>query len=304
MPFFQITKDTATRVPQTNFALERELHNLIEKNLEVFFNCRFVASEFSTGVQHSGRIDTLALSEENNPVIIEYKKVESSDLLNQALFYLSWIQDHKGDYELAVKKSIGPNTIVDWSEVRVICIAPNYKKYDLHAVTVMAANIELWQYRLYENGAFYFEEIYKPIRSHRSSSKAQNDTLEGTSDSASSVPTFESHLNGKPDFIVRWANDIREFIFSLDEHIEEVPRKMYIAYRASSNIAGIEYQRKSIGVYLKLKPEDIDVGKEIYRDVTNIGTYAPGKAEFTITEDKHLEIVKHYIRKAYNKLGG
>lgn len=52
------------------------------------FNCRFIASEFSTGSEHAGRIDTPALSEDKNPVVIEYKKVESSELLNQSLYYL------------------------------------------------------------------------------------------------------------------------------------------------------------------------------------------------------------------------
>lgn len=77
------------------------LQHLVEQNLETVFNCRFVASEFVTGVLHGGRIDTLALSEDNNPVIIEYKKIESSELINQSLFYLAWIQDHKGDFEIA-----------------------------------------------------------------------------------------------------------------------------------------------------------------------------------------------------------
>ncbi len=304
MPFFQITKDTVTRVPQTNFALERELHNLMQKNLEVFFNCRFVAGEFSTGVQHSGRIDTLALSEENNPVIIEYKKVESSDLLNQALFYLSWIQDHKGDFEIAVSKSIGPNIAVDWSEVRVICIAPNYKKYDLHAVQVMGANIELWQYRLYENGALYFEDIYKPTR-HRTEQKILDYHVESGINKASEIAySLEAHLEGKSEQLVSWVNELREFIFSLDESIEEIPRKMYVAYRASSTIACFEFTRKKLFVFLKLKSEDIDISRELYRDVSDIGHCSPGNAEFTITEDKHLEIVKLYIGKAYNKLGG
>jgi len=66
-----------------------------------------VSTEFQTGALHGGRIDTLAISEENNPVIIEYKKVESSELINQSLFYLSWIKDHKGDYEIAVQKKLG-----------------------------------------------------------------------------------------------------------------------------------------------------------------------------------------------------
>ena len=45
-------------------------------------------------------------SEDNNPVIIEYKKVESSELITQSLFYLSWIHDHRGDFNIAVQKSL------------------------------------------------------------------------------------------------------------------------------------------------------------------------------------------------------
>src|SRR5439155_11321430 len=107
----------------------------------------------------AGRIDTLALSEDSNPVIIEYKKVESSELINQSLYYLAWLHDHRGDFEIAVQKALGANVEVDWSDVRVICIAPNYKKYDLHAVQVMGANLELWTYRLFKNSSLYLEEV-------------------------------------------------------------------------------------------------------------------------------------------------
>src|SRR4030042_1173513 len=148
-------------VGKTNFNLEKDLHNLIEHNLETVFNCRFVASEFSTGQSHAGRIDTMALSEENKPVIIEYKRAESSELINQRLFYLQWIYDHKGDFEIAVQKQLGNNVKVDWSDVRVICIAPNFRKYDLHAVQVMGANIELWSYRFFENSTLYLEEVFR-----------------------------------------------------------------------------------------------------------------------------------------------
>lgn len=137
MPLFEMSGEGLVPVEQANFALEKELQTLIEGNPAAVFNCRFVASEFSTGALHAGRIDSLALSEDNNPVIIEYKKVESSELINQSLFYLHWIQDHKGDFEIAVQRALGNGVEVDWSDVRVICIAPNYKKYDLHAVQVM-----------------------------------------------------------------------------------------------------------------------------------------------------------------------
>src|SRR5688572_28958105 len=159
MPLFQKTAGNLQTVEQTNFVSEKDLQSLIERNLDAVFKCRFVASEYSTGAQHAGRIDTLALSEDNNPVIIEYKKAESSELINQGLYYLSWISDHRGDFEIAVLKALGSRAQVDWSDIRVICVAPNYKKFDLHAVQVMGANIELWTYRLFKNQALYLEEI-------------------------------------------------------------------------------------------------------------------------------------------------
>ncbi len=139
MPLFQISSLKMSLTRPTNFKQEKEIQNLIEKNLETVFNCRFIASEFPTGAEHSGRIDTLALSEDNNPVIIEYKKVESSELINQSLYYLSWIRDHKGDFQVAANKKLNGSVKIDWNDIRVICIAPGYKKYDLHAVQMMGA---------------------------------------------------------------------------------------------------------------------------------------------------------------------
>ena len=71
MPLFQRNGDQLALMTPANFSIERELQHLIEQNLETVFSCRFVASEFATGAVHAGRIDTLALSEDGNPVIIE-----------------------------------------------------------------------------------------------------------------------------------------------------------------------------------------------------------------------------------------
>ncbi len=91
MPLFQIEKDRVELVRQNDFRSEKELQTLVQRNLGTIFNCRLVAEEFSTGERHAGRIDTLALSEDNNPVIIEYKKVEFSDLSHQSKLVLSFM---------------------------------------------------------------------------------------------------------------------------------------------------------------------------------------------------------------------
>lgn len=74
MPIFDINNNLQLHTVQNQLPFRKDLQTLIENNLITVFNCRFIASEFSTGAIHAGRIDTLALSEDNNPVIIEYKK--------------------------------------------------------------------------------------------------------------------------------------------------------------------------------------------------------------------------------------
>lgn len=313
MPLFEISGKSLVPVEQNNFSIEKELQTLIERNLAAVFNCRLVASEFSTGALHAGRIDSLALSEENNPVIIEYKKVESSELINQSLFYLHWIQDHKGDFEIAVQRALGNDATVDWSDVRVICIAPNYKKYDLHAVQVMGANIELWKYRLFKNGSLYLEEVFQAARTVAQPAggdgSGKNPVMVEAGRKAAQVRAtatyeFEEHLEGKSASIQSLMHAIREFIVGLDPAIEEVPKKFYIAYKVSQNIVCMEPQSRNIKLFVKLGPDDIESPPSSYRDVSAIGHYGTGDSEFTVCSEAEFEQVKPYIESAYNKVGG
>ena len=311
MPIFEIDKGKLAPVEQKNFALEKDLQKLIEENLEVVFNCRFVASEFSTGAVHAGRIDSLALSEEDNPVIIEYKKVESSELINQSLFYLHWIQDHKGDFEIAVQKALGAEVNVDWSGIRVICIAPNYKKYDLHAVQVMGADIELWKYRLYKNSSLYLEEVFHKDTSTSvsASDTGKNPVMVAAGKKAAEVRataiySFDEHISGKSSQIAELAYLVREYVGGLDPSIEEVPKKFYVAYKASQNIVCMEIKAKHIKLFVKLNPTEVPANLKGFRDVSEIGHYGTGDSEFTISSQGDFGLIKTYIEAAYNKVGG
>ncbi len=104
MPVFKRTEAKAVQLAPVAFKSEKELQQFIEGNLEVLLGIRFVASEFSTGEKHGGRIDTLGLDEAGSPVILEYKWDKSDSVINQGLFYLDWLVDHKGDFVVAAKK--------------------------------------------------------------------------------------------------------------------------------------------------------------------------------------------------------
>ena len=238
MAIFEIEKGKARRIRLSEFKLEKDLQKLVEENLETIFSCRFIATEFSTGNIHSGRIDTLAISEDNNPVIIEYKKVASSDLINQSLYYLHWIRDHKGDFQIAANRKLGKDVEVDWSDIRVICLAPEYKKFDLHAVQVMGANIELWQYKTYDNGILNIEEVYKRSstisNTEIENNNGKNPTMVEAGKKAAltrktAIYSIEEHFENLDNNIMELFNEVRDYIVSIDSLIEEVPKKNYIA---------------------------------------------------------------------------
>jgi predicted transport protein len=310
MPLFRLNKDAVQAIPQASFPSEKALQFLVEHNLGVIFNCRLVASEFPTGAQHGGRIDTLALSEDNNPVIIEYKKVESSELINQSLFYLAWLNDHRGDFQVAAQKALGPKTAIDWSDVRVICIAPTYRKYDLHAVQVMGRSIELWSYRRYSNDMLLLEEVLQgPAMAASSSAGGKNPVMVAAGKKAAltranALWTFARHVDGKPPQIRDLAHLVQEFMLGIDPAIEEAPKKQYVAYRIAQNIVSMEVQRQKIYLYVKLDPK-LDLGlKGISRDVTNVGHFGTGNLEITVKSAADLERAKPALRRAYELVGG
>jgi predicted transport protein len=312
MPLFSIGPNAIGPIEQTNFGAERDLQRLVEGNLEPLFQCRFVATEFSTGIQHGGRIDTLALSEENNPVIIEYKKVASSELITQSLYYLAWIDDHKGDFEVAARKALGAKTLVEWDEVRVICLAPSYKKYDIHAVQVMGASIELWTYRLFANKTLYIEEIQQKEMvtwDNDKSVSGKNPIMiaagkKGAMSRKTGVYTFEQHIEGRPAPIKETALAVQEYVLGLDAAIEQTPKKFYVAYRTTQNIVCMEVQKKKIYLFLKLDPKRVQEESGFIRNVAKIGHYGTGDLEVTLTSLKDFERAKSLIQQAYKAVGG
>lgn len=313
MAIFEIKNNSAKRIKLSEFKLEKDLQNLIENNLEEIFNCKFVASEFSTGNIHSGRIDTLALSEDNNPVIIEYKKVASSDLINQSLYYLHWLKDHRGDFQVIANQTLKRPVDIDWSDIRVICLAPEYKKYDLHAVQVMGANIELWQYRIYENNIFVIEDVYKnTINTSKTESREFNGKnpvmVEAGRKAAitrkTASYTVEEHYDKLGEGLRVLLDNVRDYIIDIDSAIEELPKKYYIAYKTSQNFVCLETQQKKILLFLKLNPDEIDVIPYNARDVRQIGHFGTGDFELTLRTIEDFENAKPFIIQSFKNIGG
>ena len=146
---FSTKSGVAQEIIGSAVALEKSLQTLMEKNLDTLLGVSFLASEYSTGPKHGGRIDTLGIDENHYPVIIEYKRATNENVINQGLFYLDWLLDHQAEFQLLVQHKLGVEEArhIDWSAPRLLCIAGGFSKYDEHAVQQMNRNIELIRYR-------------------------------------------------------------------------------------------------------------------------------------------------------------
>jgi hypothetical protein len=144
---FRIANGKVASLVGATETIEKSLQTLLEQNLEACLAVRFLASEFTT--THGRRVDTLGLDENGCPVIIEYKRSTNESVITQGLFYLDWVMDHRGDFELLVLKKLGKSSAddIDWSAPRLICIAGDFNRYDDYAVKQIQRNIELIRYR-------------------------------------------------------------------------------------------------------------------------------------------------------------
>ncbi|MGW6577785.1 transporter, partial [Streptomyces sp. NPDC054945] len=145
------TKDGVTEVLPRLAEAEADVQDLVEGAMETLLGVRFLASEYSTGPVHGGRIDSLGLDENGAPVIVEYKRSTDPGVLSQGLFYLAWLMDHRTEFQALVRERLGKTAAsqILWSAPRLICIAGDFTRYDIHAVREHRRSIDLVRYRLY-----------------------------------------------------------------------------------------------------------------------------------------------------------
>jgi len=218
--------------------LERSLQVIFERNLETLLGVRFLESEYTTS--HGGRMDTLGIDENVCPVIIEYKRDRSENVINQGLFYLDWLMDHKGAFELIVRDKLGREDAdkIEWSAPRLICIASDFTKYDEHAVNQMQRNIELIRYRRFGDDLLLLD-----LLTASTASKLQSSST-GTSSSTQNYKTISEMINEADRELGELYQDVQAFLMGLGDDVQEKVLRFYVAYKRIKNFACVEIKIK------------------------------------------------------------
>lgn len=284
----------------TSVAIEKSLQTLIENNMETFFGIKFLASEYPTGKNHGGRIDSLGIDENYCPVILEYKRALNENVINQGLYYLDWLMDHKAEFKLLVMEKIGKDVAdkIEWSMPRLLCIAGDFTKFDEYAVKQINRNIELIRYKKYGDDLILFELV-----NATTASQVTTVSDDGASKTSNANKTVTENLKQADKELKDLYYSIRDFILNLGDDIQEKILKHYIAFKKIRNFACVEIypKSKSILIYLNINPNEVTLKEGFTRDVTNIGHFGTGNLEIRINSKEDFEKAKELIAKSYDE---
>jgi predicted transport protein len=296
---FRIGASKVEELAGTTDTIEKSVQTLFEKNLEALLGVRFLASEFVTS---NGRIDTLGLDENGSPVILEYKRAANENVVNQGLFYLDWLMDHRKDFQWLVLEKLGKEAAedVDWSAPRLICIAGDFSRYDDHAVRQMQRNIELIRYRRFGTELVMLDLVTAI------SAKAvpvEAGVTGGTASSPGKYKTISAVLEELNTEMLDRYEALKAYLMALGDDVQETTLRFYIAFKRIRNFACVEF-RPSTGkilVFAKVDPSTVKLEPGFTRDVSQVGHFGTGDLEITLAKPEDLEKAKPFIQRSYSE---
>ena len=293
---FDLDGENAKEIPGSASALEKTLQRQIEGNLETMLGVRFLGTEYPTGPKHGGRIDTLGIDENSSPVIIEYKRATNENVINQGLFYLDWLLDHRGEFKLLVIEKLGDDFAkkIEWTAPRLLCIAGGFTRYDEHAVQQMNRNIELIRYRRFGDKLLMLELV--------NATAAKESSTDGKSASpVGSYKTISDTLGELDGSLEDLYQTVRAHLLALGDDVQEKTLKYYVAFKRLRNFACVEVHSKQgvVAVYLKVSPEKVQLEQGFTSDVRNVGHYGTGDLRVTLRNHEDLNRAIPLLQESY-----
>lgn len=304
---FSLDGNQVAELSGNSASLEKELQTRIENNMEVFLGVRFLATEYSTGKTHKGRIDSLGLDENNCPVIIEYKRHSNENVINQGLFYLTWLLDHKAEFKWLVMEKLGKEVAeaIEWGGARLICIASDFNLYDEHAIQQIDRNIELMRYRYFGEKLLLLELINAQIAgaSSQLALASNGDTTSKSVKSQGTDKTQSERLAEASPALVSLFEELCSYTMQLGDEVQRKDLKLYTAFKRIKNFLSVVMMPQKdprLLIYLKL-PGEMAEENSFSRDVSDIGHWGTGNLEVSVRNIDDLEKAKSLISESYER---
>ena len=224
-------------------ALDEELQQLIEQNLSPLLGIRVLASNYPLHSRSNERIPTLGIDENDRPVIVHYGSEAST--LNQGLYHLNWLLDHRGDYNLLLYHQFGPDVDVQWHIPRLVCLGEHVASYAVHTAAQVSFSAEIMRYRFHSDNLLLIERLNSPL----GSTDLPADTLLRLSGVLHTASSDAQKL-----FLT-----VQQTIQELADDIEIIVRGSFVVFRRIRNVAALLLHGSNLMLHLNLEPDQISI---------------------------------------------
>lgn len=207
-----------------------KLQELVEAKAEEVFGLRVIASNYMINSNNNEYIETLAIDENYNIVIIEYRNGKFSKVINKSIVFVDYIKNNISQFKILINDKLG---LSEGKQVkfnpRIIIIGDDFNKYDEVAIKqISKIAIDLIKYQMFDKTHLLFEKNYQSITVNH-----QQFTYE--------------FANREYYSLYRLIND---FTLSLGDEVVETGIDDYINYRRIKNFMYVTFIN---GVEISLK---------------------------------------------------
>lgn len=309
MKIYSIKKSSIKEVKTKPFRLEKDIQNLVEKNLGEFFEYELIKSEFVLG---GFRIDSLCYDKHNKSVvIIEYKKGKSYSVIDQGFSYLSNILENKSDIILEIQDVFGKRlkkNEFDWSSTKVIFISPSFSTYQKESINFQDLPIELYEITQFENNSIGLNEIVSRSSSPSIKEVSKDEKIKKVSREVR-VYTEEEHLQGRKDkssYIPKTSDETKELYFQYKnailntfDNVKVRFNKYEVVFQSRKPFLYFYLGKDIIKIWFNMKKGTLDDSKKICRDVSAVGHWGTGDYELNVSSDENFEYIMSLVRQSY-----
>lgn len=320
MILFEVTDQAAVQVKPMSTrngkkVLEKDIQEIFERSLYEILGVHFLASEYSTSF--GGRMDTLGIDDEGNPCIIEYKKGQNENVINQGLSYLRWLLDHREDFHVLCQR-MGVEIGVQWNQPRVICIAESYSKFDTDTADLLPIKIELLRYQLFQNNMLTLDtESYQRVKLQnvpKLSSVSDKDLnalvrqpkveeIELEPEPLQASYTLDQHLKKANSSTIKLFENLRERLLGLDQEMSLEPLKLLVSFKVTRKVVDVVFRKTKLQVFINIKSGMLEDPKNLARDLeypVKVGRWSGCHYRVEVTPDTDLDYVMFLIQQSYD----
>ena len=184
---------------------------------------------------------------------------------------------------------------IDWTQSRVVFVAPSFTAYQKEAINFKDLPIDLWEVKRFANKTISYTRVQ--TAGSKESIKSIAPTTDTDVAEEIKVYTESDHLQIATTEVAELYEQLKKGILNLG-NIEVAPKKKYIAFVAESNVVDIHIQKNALKLWINLAKGKLDDPKGLARDVADVGHWGNGDYEVQLRDAAHLEYLLSLIKQA------